>query len=631
MHDRLTRRRFLAGAGCAVSAGALLAQPPKPAGSARPNILWITSEDNGPHLGAYGDTFATTPNLDRLAAKGRIYRHVWSNAPVCAPARTAIITGMYPQSAGAEHMRSTVDLPEGARMFPQYLREAGYYCTNNSKEDYNLEKPGKVWDESSNSAHWRNRAPSQPFFAVFNFTVTHESQIRRRPHTPVHDPEKVPVPPYHPDTPEVRLDWAQYYDKMNEMDAQAGEVLRQLKEDGLADDTIVFYYGDHGPGMPRNKRWPFNCGLSVPLIVHMPEKFRHLADPGYQPGSESDRLVGFVDLAPTVLSLAGITPPETMHGSAFLGNFRRPDPDYIHGFRGRMDERYDMVRSVRDRRYVYVRNYMPHKIYGQYLDYMFQTPTTRVWKQLYDEGRLTPPQTFFWEEKPIEELYDLEKDPHEVRNLAHSPDHGPVLGRLRREQQRFALEIRDLGFLPEDEIHSRSAQSTPLELSRDKDRYPLERILPAAERAARRETEDVSAMIRLLSDSDSAVRYWAAMGLVIRGGQAVRSAREALRKSLSDPAPSVRIHAAQALAEHGEKEDLPAALNVLIELAHLEKQGLYVAVQALNAIDSLGAKAKSIRPALEALPRRSTAVHQRMSDLVDRLLERILALVPNRD
>jgi arylsulfatase A-like enzyme len=624
MHDRLTRRRFLADA-AAVSAGVLLTQQLTAAETEKPNILWITSEDNGPHLGAYGDAFATTPNLDRLAAKGRIYRHVWSNAPVCAPARTAIITGMYPQSAGAEHMRSMVSLPEGIRMFPQYLREAGYYCTNNSKEDYNLEKPGTVWDESSSSAHWRNRAPGQPFFAVINFTSTHESQIRLRPHTPVHDPDQVPIPPYHPDTPEVRQDWAQYYDKMTEMDTQAGRVLEQLKEDGLDANTIIFYYGDHGPGMPRNKRQPLNCGLSVPLILHIPEKFRTLADPDYRPGSQSDRLVGFVDLAPTVLSLAGIAPPESMHGSAFLGPFRRPDPEYLHGFRGRMDERYDMVRSLRDRRYVYVRNYMPHKIYGQHLDYMFQTPTTRIWKQLYDEGKLTPPQTHFWEEKPAEELYDLEKDPHEIRNLAESPDHGPILRRLRREQQRFALQIRDLGFLPEDETHSRSTDSTPLQLSRDLNRYPLERILPAAEKAARRGPEDVPELTGLLSDSDSAIRYWAIIGLFIRGRDSVRSGRETLRNALSDPAPSVRIQAAQALGKHGDEDEVAAALEVLIELADLDKQGLYVSLQALNAVNALGLRAKSAKSALEALPRRNPAVHQRLSDYVDRLLGTILA------
>ncbi|MGH9631454.1 MAG: sulfatase family protein, partial [Bryobacteraceae bacterium] len=309
----------------------------------RPNILWITSEDNGPHLGAYGDTYATTPNLDKLAARGRIYLNAWSNAPVCAPARTTIISGLYPTCTGSEHMRSMTRLPEGMKMYPCYLREAGYYATNNSKEDYNLEHTGKVWDESSNKAHWRNRKPGQPFFAVFNFTVTHESQVRKRPHKAVHDPAKAPVPAYHPDVPEVRRDWAQYYDNLTTMDGQAGEVLRQLEQDGLAEDTIVFYYGDHGPGMPRCKRWPYNSGLHVPLIVYLPKKFRRLAPKEYKPGGKSERLVSFVDLAPAVLSTAGIKPPSHMQGHAFLGEFQAPEQPHVFGFRGRMDERYDMV------------------------------------------------------------------------------------------------------------------------------------------------------------------------------------------------------------------------------------------------------------------------------------------------
>jgi uncharacterized sulfatase len=251
----------------------------------RPNVLWITSEDNGPHLGCYGDSYATTPNLDRLASKGMIYLRAWSNGPVCAASRTAIISGMYPPSTGSEHMRSQVRMPAGMRMYPQLLREAGYYCTNNSKEDYNLDKPGQVWDESSAKAHWKNRPPGKPFFAIFNHTMTHESQIRSRPYAAVHDPAKVRVPAYHPDTPEVRQDWAQYYDRLTEMDAAAARNLKELEEAGLAEDTVVFYYGDHGPGMPRCKRWPYNSGLQVPLIVYVPPKFKDLASRDYAAGA----------------------------------------------------------------------------------------------------------------------------------------------------------------------------------------------------------------------------------------------------------------------------------------------------------------------------------------------------------
>ncbi len=293
-----------------------------------PNILWITSEDMGPHLGCYGDDYAISPNIDKLAAKGMIYTNANSNAPVCAPARTAIISGIYPTSTGSEHMRSQVHLPSSFRMVPQFLREAGYYCTNNSKEDYNLAKPGQVWDDSSGSAHWRNRGDGQPFFAVFNHTTTHESQIRNTigERHRVHDPAKVRIPLYHPDTPEVRQDWAQYYDRITMMDAAVGRNLQELDDANLADDTIIFYYSDHGSGMPRNKRWLYNSGLNVPLVVYFPPKWQHLASKDYRPGRASSRLVSFVDLAPTLLSIIGTVPPEWMQGAAFAGKHQADEP-----------------------------------------------------------------------------------------------------------------------------------------------------------------------------------------------------------------------------------------------------------------------------------------------------------------
>jgi arylsulfatase A-like enzyme len=586
-----------------------------------PNILWITSEDNGPHLGCYGDAFADTPNIDRLAEKGVIYRHCWSNAPVCAPARTTIISGLYPPSTGGQHMRSMVKLPDGFRMYPELLREAGYYCTNNSKEDYNLAKPKQLWDESSRKAHWKNRQPGQPFFAVFNFTVSHESQIRKRPHTPKHDPGQVYVPAYHPDTSEVRLDWAQYYDKVTEMDTQVGRRLDELQAAGLAENTIVFYYGDHGSGMPRSKRWPYNSGLHVPLVVYIPAKFSHLAPNDYVAGGESNRLVSFVDLAPTVVSLAGVKPPEYYQGHAFLGPYVTQPQPYLHGFRGRMDERYDMVRSVRDERFIYIRNYMPHKIYGQHIAYMFQTPTTQVWKRMYDAGELQPPQTYFWQRKPAEELYDLQQDPDETKNLVSSPEHRAILQRLRSAQQEQARRIRDLGFLPEDEIHRRSGRRAPYEMGHDPAAYPLERIMAAAEMASRMEPAAVGSLRTLLSDEDSAVRYWSAMGLQMRGEDAVKTALDALQQLLDDPSPSVRVVAAQCVAEYGSDAARANALNTLVEAANIQRNGVFSAIAALNALDELGDEAASVRDQIAILPRQDADVQPRMRSYVPRLLE----------
>jgi arylsulfatase A-like enzyme len=565
-----------------------------PAEPELPNILWITSEDNGPHLGCYGDSYAQTPNLDRLAARGMIYLNVWSVAPVCAPARTALISGLYPSSTGSEHMRSMVKLPAHMKMFPQYLREAGYYCSNNSKEDYNLEKPGQVWDDSSNKAHWKNRKSGQPFFAVFNHTVTHESQIRKRPHQLKHDPAKVPLPRFHPDAPEVRQDWAQYYDKMTEMDALAGANLRELEEAGLAEHTIVFYFGDHGPGLPRCKRSPYNSGLRVPLIVYFPKKFRHLAPKGYSAGDESDRLVSFVDFAPTVLSLAGITPPDWMQGVPLNG----PAPKYLHGLRGRMDERYDLVRSVRDKQYVYIRNYMPHKIYGQHIAYMFETPTTRVWQRLYLLGQVQPEQHPFWENKPFEELYDLQSDPDEVHNLASTRNHQDTLERMRKALREHTLKIRDIGFLPEGEIHSRSSNSTPFQVAQDNRQYPLERIFAAAEWAA---STNASPAAAFLNDSDSAVRFWGVMGLRIRG---IKTGSE-LAEAVKDQSPYVRITAAEALGHR----------SVLLNESSVDINGLYAALWALNALDSLGGQIVDLPPA----PRQK--LPPRMAEYIPRLRE----------
>ncbi len=517
-------------------------------------------------------------------------------------------------------------MPAFMKMYPQFLREAGYYCTNNSKEDYNLAKPGKVWDDSSRKAHWRNRGSGQPFFAIFNFTISHESQIRKRPHTAVHDPGKVRVPAYHPDTPEVRQDWAQYYDKLTEMDAQVGDVLRQLDDDGLADDTIIFYYGDHGSGMPRSKRWPYNSGLHVPLIVHVPEKFAALAPADYQPGGKTDRLVGFIDLAPTLLSLVGIEPPAYMQGEAFMGTYAAEPSEFLFGFRGRMDERYDMVRSVRDKRYVYIRNYMPHRIYGQYLDYMFQTPTTQVWQRMYQEGKLNEQQSYFWQEKPTEELYDLASDPDEVNNLATSPEHRDVLDRLRRAHHDWVFRVRDVGFLAEAEIHARAADGTPYEVGHDANRFDLEQIFSAAQLASERDVADIPKLLSLMDDPDSAVRYWAALGLLNRW-PAIEShaVLEKLRAALADDSPSVRVLAAESLGRFGADEDVPRAVEVLVELANIEKHGLYVSMFALNSLDQLGKKAAGSVDVIRALPQKLPDNPARLGSYVPRLLEEIVA------
>ena len=591
----------------------------------RPNVLWITSEDNGPHLGCYGDSYAVTPNLDALAARGLRYTRAWSNAPVCAPARTTVISGIYPPSTGAEPMRSQTSLPKGMKLFPAYLREAGYYCTNASKEDYNLVKGDDVWDESSGKAHWNNRAEGQPFFAVFNSTISHESQIRNAipEENRLHDPAKVRVPAYHPDTPAVRKDWAQYYDRLTMMDEQLGKRLREIEEAGLADDTIIFYWGDHGSGMPRNKRWPYHSGLHVPLLVHVPEKWKALAPDEYTIGGTSDRLVAFVDFAPTMLSLAGIEPKEWMQGIAFAGAFEKPGREYNFGFRGRMDERIDLVRSVTDGRHVYLRQYLPHRIYGQYIDYMFQTPTTRVWRGLFDEGKLNEAQSHFWQEKPAEELYDLQSDRDEVNNLVDSAEHAAILAKLRSAHESWEEEIRDIGFLPEAEIHARAAGSTPYEVARDSAKYDFDAVFAAARIASSRNPGDLPGLVAMLGNADGGVRYWGATGLLIQGKAGYDAGTEELREALGDACGSVAIVVAESLGRYGDEVDREKALDLLLAKADQEKGSVFEAILALNAIDYLDEVGASRMASIRQLPRKPGKPSPRMDGYAGSLLKHL--------
>lgn len=597
-----------------------------------PNILWITSEDNGLELGCYGDKYATSPHIDALAKIGMKYQYCWSNAPVCAPARTTIISGMYPTSLGAEHMRSYLPMPAGIKMYPQYLREAGYYCTNNSKEDYNLIKPGKVWDQSNRKAHWKNRPDGNPFFAIFNHTISHESKLRVRPHTAIHDPAGVRIPAYHPDRPEVRQDWAQYYDTVTAMDKKVGKNFAELKKAGLLEETIIFYYGDHGSGMPRHKRWPYNSGLHVPLIVYFPPKYQHLAPPEYKPGGTSDRLVSFVDLAPTLLSIAGMKPLPHMQGHAFAGKHTSDYQPYIYGYRGRMDERPDMVRSIRNERFIYIRQFNPHRPYGQFLHYMFRTPTTRVWYQMHLDGKLNPAQDLFWQEKPVEELYDLQADHDEVNNLVDDPNHKQTLDSMRKELWTWMNKTRDLGSIPEAELHQRCGSRSPYDLqlesklTTDLKKDTLAALLGSYVTLENAERENIEEGIQnAFQDDDSVIRYWACTWALINKKPGLKITHDELLSSLSDESVSVRIVAAEALGRYGSESDLKLALPVLLKAADLNQSDVYTAVAALNAIDYLDEKAASIRDQIANLPEKVENMPPRTNSYAPRLLEKILA------
>jgi len=427
----------------------------------RPNFLWVSFEDTSPTYGCYADPVARTPNLDRLASEGCVWRNAFSTAGVCAPARSAIITGMYPTSIGTHHMRTTHTNPHVPRLptpysavvphyvkcFTEYLRAAGYYCTNNVKTDYQFDPPFTAWDELSTKAHWRNRPdPDQPFFSVFNLDRTHESGMwpEKCPDLSF-DPDEMIVPPYLPDTPKVRQALARMYTNIEYNDRLLGELLSQLEEDGLSGNTVVFHWSDHGP-LPRGKRWLYDSGIRVPLIVRWPG---HL-----EPGSVRDDLVSTVDLAPTVLSIAGLPIPAYMQGRAFLGPQASRPRRYVYASRDRHDESYDMVRAVRDRRFKYIRNYYAGTPYFSWIPYRNRHPIVQeMWRMLL-EGQLTSEQLLVFQPRPAEELYDTWEDPHEIHTLTDSPEYRGVLERLRGELDRWMREIGDMGRIREAEMVS---------------------------------------------------------------------------------------------------------------------------------------------------------------------------------
>ncbi len=594
--------RFLALFGAVLTATTLVAE------SARPNILWLTTEDNGPELGCYGDEYATTPHIDTLAAKGMLYSLAWSNAPVCAPARTAIISGMYPPSTGSQHMRSFVPAPVEMEAYPLFLKRAGYYVTNNAKEDYNLSTPADLWDESSHQAHWRNRPAGTPFFAIFNFTISHESNVRARPHQAVHDPAAFTVPPYQPDDPLIRQDWAQFYDVVAQADAQCGESLAELAAAGLAEDTIVFYYGDHGAGIASHKRNPINRGLQVGLVVYIPEKFAHLRPADYTVGGRSDRLVSFVDLAPTLLSLVGVAPPANMQGHAFLGEHVSPPPAYLFGFRGRMDERVDFVRSVTDGRYVYVRNFRPDLPAGQRVDYQFNTPGNQRWLELFEAGETNAVQSAFFLPTPPEQLFDLKEDPHEINDLAADPTHRAVKDRLSSALFQHLESTLELGFLPEAELHRRTAGRAPFDWARESGNYDYHRIQVVASRATLGQALPAGKISAQLQAAEPAIRYWTLRGLGYRattadgGGEAeVVPHFPALRAMLGDESPDVAITAADLLVRHGNQSDQTKALQHLARWADPHGNH-FTTMAALTVLNNLADLAQPVHDLLKTYP-----------------------------
>lgn len=572
----------------AATIGALLCAPSvaNAAEAKRPNILWLVSEDNDTFLGCYGDPIAKTPTLDKLAREGVLYEYCFA-MPVCAPSRFTLISGMYPTTCGpAEHMRAQGKIPSWLKGFPAYLRAAGYYTSNNAKTDYNSPIDVKeAWNDCSKTAHYRNRAAGQPFFSVFNHEVTHESCLFPVGGPSLFDPAKMRIPPYQPDTPEIRADWARYYTRLKLLDDLIAAKLKELADAGLADDTIVFYYSDNGGVLPRSKRFLQESGTHVPLLIYFPPKWRHLAPA--PPGSRIAAPVHFVDFAPTVLSLLGVKIPDYMQGRAFLGPAKAEPNEFVFSTRDRMDERYDMMRSVMDSRWLYIRNYRPDLPYVQSLYYMIQARGYQSWAREAREGRLTPATAMFWGRKPTEELYDMRADPDSIHNLATDPAHQERRGRMRAALRNRVLANMDNGFVPEGSaLEGYDASHAPGAL-------PMDRVFEVATLASDRNAANLPKLTEALEDPCEPIRWWAAQGCTMLGAKAL-PAEAALRERLTDKSGAVQVAAAEALARLGK---LDVALPVLERWVQQTDTPPF-AVQAANVLDRLG---EAARPALPTL------------------------------
>ena len=538
----------------------------------RPNILWITSEDNGvAWVSCYGGVNAQTPAIDQLAKEGFRYTHCFDNAAVCAPTRSCWITGMYGVSNGTQPMRSRNEIPhDKIPYYPDLLRAAGYHTSNPGKTDYNIGgRPDKeCWDYSGEKGKskygWRYRKPGQPFFAVVNLTDSHESHAHGKIENTRSDPAKMKLFSYHPDLPAVRETYAKYADAVEEMDGKVKDAIDALKKDGLYEDTIIVYNSDHGGVMARSKRFLYSSGVHCPLIVRIPEKLKTLY-PAEKPGTTVDRIVSFVDMPKTWLSLASAEIPKTFQGTVFLGDGQETAPKYHFGFRERADERLDHVRLLRDERFAYHKNYMPYAPAGQHLAYIWKAPLTPAWEKHHREGKTNEITGRFFEPRVSEEFYDNASDFDNVRNLIDDPNSQDKIAELKAELRERQLELFDSGLMPEKmrERRAAAAQLTLYEMVRNKKLYPLAAYLDAADMALARDKNNLETLSRRLIDGDEVIRWWAVVGLHLLGADA-KPASKSMVAALNDETHEVRMMAAWTLVNVGDSEPAMECLDQLL-------------------------------------------------------------------
>ena len=606
------RRRFFIES--ATGAAALTATGVRAkAQDSRPNILWLSCEDNNiDWVGCYENPHADTPNIDQLAKEGFQYMHAYANAPVCAPSRSTWITGMLSISNGTFPMRSRNEIPhDRIQYYPDHLKANGYYVGNSTKTDYNIGgRPDKAcWDNPS-KVKWEELKKNQPFFQIINSTTSHESRAQGDVENTLHNPADTRLRAYHPDLPDVRKNYAKYHDAMKRMDGEIGASLKKLEAMGLAENTIVIHNSDHGGVLPRSKRYIFQSGIHCPLIIRMPEHFKNLW-PAKQPGTKIDRLVSFVDLPKTWLSLTGSNVPDYMHGTIFLGKKIEPEQEFHFAFRGRMDERLENARAVCNKRFLYIRNYMPYVPWVQHLDYLWKMKATQVWDQHVKSGKASEVQARFFNPKGwTEELYDMQKDPDNVDNLIDNPEYQQIISKLRKGLRNKQLAFTDSGLLPESEMVKRAADHnlTIHDMVRTPKLYNLPALLDAADLALEKNKKNLPTFSNMLTNSDSGIRYWAMVGSFLLNDQ------KTAFQALEDPSHEVRIIAAWTLIRSGDKKQGFQCLENLL------KEKSYASLTVMNVVDWLGNDGNILMPAIHSFSPKKKSYEERMrNNLIDKL------------